>query len=613
MNQVVTGREVFVRQLCENGRFPNSGNAMLKVTKRWALRLALLSALISSPAFAASSGNLQGIVQDESGTPLANILVSLLDKTSEQSIPILTRTTSAGRVFLENLEAGDYEVRVKTSGYRVADVNPIEILPGKTSVIKLVLQQLLDGNDVDGNLSVKSVLRTPTQKRLIFRDQPMDLPGSEPLGQFFDNAVFQVYTNAGLGDDYLILPGDSSTGTTTNFAFVDSFIGNGRYIFAGQLNSGEDSLWRLKNLYRYDLGENNTMEVFLGYGRMSFNQPSLAAMGNPIRIGDEIDFVRATGTSHMLNVGFEDRLRLGDNLTVLWGFEMNRVRNDVTQSFVSPTAKVSYSPLPRTVVDLWVTSRRDTHANAVTLPGGEAVNLGDPLHFARIGDQMTMGGSRYYGASISRQIGANSTLEAARFDNERFAGTLPIVALFRFQPGMEVLQLDDAHARTSGYRTTWRQQFGDLRSSFSYIRGTGVGLSSQTVDAGVFDRPTVMALVKNRHHHQFAAELEAFIRESNTTITALMKMMPGSSAVNTLDSYSDVYETGNQGLHFFVRQIIPVPDALNFLGLNAPRFEALLDVRNLTNDNVGVIRTTQGDVVLVRAPRSVRGGIAFKF
>lgn len=586
---------------------------MLRVTKPWALRLALLSALISGPAFAASSGNLQGIVQDESGTPLANILVSLFDTASEQSIPILTRTSSTGRVFLQNIEAGDYEVRIKSSGYRVADVNPIEIFPGKTSVIKLVLQQLLDGNEADGNLSVKSVLRTATQKRLIFRDQPGDLAGDEPLGQLFDSAVFQVYTNAGLGDDYLILPGDSSTGTTTNFAFVDSFIGDGRYVFAGQLNSGEDSLWRLKNLYRYDLGENNTMEVFLGYGRMSFAPPSLSALGNPIRIGDEIEFVRATGTTHMLNVGFEDRLRLGPNLTVLWGVEMNRVRNAVTQSFISPTAKVSYSPLSRTVVDLWVTSRRDTHANSVYLPDGESISLGDALHFARIGDQLTLGGSRYYGASISRQIGKNSVLEFARFENERFAGTLPVVALFQFRPGMEVLQLDDAHARTSGYRTTWRQQFGDLRSSFSYIRGTGVGLGSQTVDAGVFDRPTVLALVRNRQHHQFAAELEAFIRESNTTITGLLKMMPGSSAVNTLDGYSDPYETGNQGVHLFVRQIIPVPGVLNFLGLNAPRFEALLDVRNLTNDNVGVIRTTQGDVVLVRAPRSVRGGIAFRF
>ncbi len=93
--------------------------------------------------------------------------------------------------------------------------------------------------------------------------------------------------------------------------------------------------------------------------------------------------------------------------------------------------------------------------------------------------------------------------------------------------------------------------------------------------------------------------------------------MPGSSAINTLDGYSDVYETGNQGLNFFVRQIIPVPvGILNFVGLDflaSPRLEALLDVRNLTNDNVGVIRTNQGDVVLIRAPRSVRGGIAFRF
>ncbi|RPJ54111.1 MAG: carboxypeptidase regulatory-like domain-containing protein, partial [Acidobacteria bacterium] len=208
-------------------------------------------ALLSSFSTAASVGSLRGIVQNEAGRPLPNILVALLDRSSEQAIPFLARTNELGHLFIQDIEAGDYQVAVKSTDYRTAGVNAVEVLPGKTSIIKLVLQEFLNAEgDERNNIGVKSLLRTSTARRMIFRDQQGQESelglNSAPL---FDNAVFQVYSNAGFGDGYLILPGNSNSGTSTNFAFVDSFVGNSKYIFAGQLSSGEDSLWRLKNIY----------------------------------------------------------------------------------------------------------------------------------------------------------------------------------------------------------------------------------------------------------------------------------------------------------------------------------------------------------------------------
>jgi hypothetical protein len=97
----------------------------------------------------------------------------------------------------------------------------------------------------------------------------------------------------------------------------------------------------------------------------------------------------------------------------------------------------------------------------------------------------------------------------------------------------------------------------------------------------------------------------------------LIKVVPGGRPISTLDPYSDLYETGNQGVNLFVRQVIPVPASLlSFVGLDfltIPRLEALIDLRNLLDEKLGTFATSQGDVILVRAPRSVRGGISFKF
>ncbi|RPJ87410.1 MAG: carboxypeptidase regulatory-like domain-containing protein, partial [Acidobacteria bacterium] len=377
-------------------------------------------ALLSSFSTAASVGSLRGIVQNEAGQPLPNILVALLDRSSEQAIPFLARTNELGHLFIQDIEAGDYQVAVKSTDYRTAGVNAVEVLPGKTSIIKLVLQEFLNAEgDERNNIGVKSLLRTSTARRMIFRDQQ----GQEPeLGlnaaPLFDNAVFQVYSNAGFGDGYLILPGNSDSGTSTNFAFVDSFVGNSKYIFAGQLNSGEDSLWRLKNIYEYELGDFQSLAVYLGYGRMSFQQPSLALLDNPGGMGGEVDFLRAMGTTKMFNFGFEDRLNLG-NLAVVWGLDFNQIRNHGAQSFVNPNVSVAYSPTAHTTIDVRAASKRTTLANTVLLPDGQLVNLDDSMHYARIGDQLTFGASRYYQASVAQEIGTSSKIELAGFVTRR--------------------------------------------------------------------------------------------------------------------------------------------------------------------------------------------------
>ncbi|HXK60139.1 MAG TPA: carboxypeptidase-like regulatory domain-containing protein [Acidobacteriota bacterium] len=584
---------------------------------RVGVALTALALLSSSSAGAASLGSLRGIVQNEAGRPLPNILVTILDPSSEQAIPILTRTNELGHLFVSNIEAGAYQVAVKSSDYRTAGDSAVEVLPGKTSLIKLVLQELLNAEGDSENIAIKSLLRTPTDRRLIFREQPGQA-GELALetSPLFDNAVFQVYTNAGFGDDYLIYPGDSIHGTSTNFAFVESFIGNSKYILAGQLNSGEDSLWRLKNIYQYDLGDLQSLTIYMGYGRMSFQQPSLSLLGNPVTLGNEVDYVRALGTTKTFNFGFEDRLNLG-TVSILWGLEFNQVRNHHrADSFWNPNFGIAYTVTPNMVLDFRASSKRTTLANTVNLPDGQIVNLDDSMHYARIGDQLTFGTTRYYQASLARKIGGSSEIEIAGFATRRMGGTLPFLAVFEFSPAYDIIHIEDEQAGTRGYRMTWNQQFSPtLRGSISFVRANALGLP--TYVTSLMDGANMGTIFGRGTYHSVTAQLDTRIPQSGTTITALVRVVPDGRPLTTLDAFSDLYETGNQGINLFVRQTIPVPVALlQFVGLDflaVPRLEALLDFRNIIDQNLGKLTSSQGQVILVRAPRSVRGGISFKF
>ena len=105
----------------------------------------LLVAVSLSGSIAAAGGHLNGLVQDEAGNPLADVLVTLLPK-PVPAAPILARTNQAGRILLQNLKVGLYEVLVRTPAYLSPQNSRVEILPDKTATITVVLQSIFSFN-----------------------------------------------------------------------------------------------------------------------------------------------------------------------------------------------------------------------------------------------------------------------------------------------------------------------------------------------------------------------------------------------------------------------------------------------------------------------------------
>jgi hypothetical protein len=496
----------------------------------------------------------------------------------------------------------------------------INILPGRTAIVTLILQQLIDiGYAAEANQSLKTVLRSSGDERLILKNLPDfegDLNTEEPSNPLFEEAALQVYTNAGPSSDYLVFPTESWGGTTTNFAMVDSIGASTEHIFAGQLNSGQDSLWRLNNFIDHRWTDTHSLRVLFGYGRMSFSQPSLAALDNPNVLNGDVDYTSAAGLAKLLSLGVMDSYHFSPSLSLTWGVELNQIRSNGSEVFVSPNAELQYAPSEAALIRLTMTSKRSTMGNTLTLPDGSSISLASPLYISRINEDLNYGTNRYHQGSFSHALGDNSEVEVAYFDNRIFGGAVPVLAVLEYSDSPELLQLKDRHAQTRGYRATMRRTISEhISAEFSYMRGTAAGLSSGL--SGDMSYEFILDAVGPQAYQAVSTQFQVFVPVTKTHLTALLKLVPVGNPVTNVDSLSDVYETGNQGINLFIRQVIPLPvGVLSLFGfdfLSPQRIEALLDIRNLTNTSLARRLTPEGAIALVQNPRSVRGGIALRF
>ena len=577
--------------------------------------------LASQYGVASSLGSFSGRIQDPSGKPLSNILVALLyNSPAPAGLPILTRSDEAGEIRLSNLEAGNYELQVKNSLYRSPNRNVVQVLPGKTTVLSLVLQQLFGpGSFEEENQKVKTVLRNAGDERLILRHLPQAAGQdavSPPWGASLGEVVVQVYGNGGSRGASPVVPSNGAGGATTHFALLQSVGNSSKYIVAGQLSSGAAELWRLRNSVEFPLSDFHTFGVFVGYGRESFTQPGLAPYDNPATGGLHLDGVPTFGSTRVLSVGVQERLLLGKALSVLWGVELNQVNANQRQTFLNPNAELSFSPTEQTKVRVVMASKRMTHSESLLLPDGEMLNLREAVYFSRVGNQLTVSTPRHYRGSITQQVTKNTAIEFVAYENQLLGETTPFLAVAKDRLAYSPFQLEDEQAVNRGYRIMVRRRLGKtLSTAVSYIHGKATGVSRDATL--VFDEVGLQKVLERRNYHNINAEIEAYIPSSGTHLNALVKFASNGHPVTTLDAFADPYETGNEGVNLFLRQMVPVPGGwLAFLGmdfLSAYQIEALLDIRNLTNEDLGKISTEMGDVSLVRNPRTVRGGISVRF
>ncbi len=574
------------------------------------LPMFLLAALAVPPvAGAKTAGRISGKVTSGTGEGLIGAVITVFKQDQEGGTISFTRSDRQGVYALANLTPGSYFLQVSREGYHPLTSSSIKIEPGKTTTLNVILQQFLDfvsGEPDPRNWDLKSVVRSTSDRRLIFRDLPSNVP-TDGDGSFARGATLNVISTSGLSSDsYTLSPVTGQTGIVSNFAFSEPVSEHGRMILSGQLNSGFDSYWQVRNTYNYRPGPDRDMKFSFGYGRMTMDGPTLGNISRPAEFFDGDPQLRESGIQ-TVGVGFASRSKVLDSLALEYGFDLSRVYYGPTSTFFSPFFQITVTPIDGWFVKTGIASRRLSDNNSIALPDGEVLNLIEPTYIAKIDGQVHVSEFKHSELSVGREFTDGTNVELGVYEDHMNGPGMPLF-LSSPQPGYpeRVTQLTEAQSAQRGVRLAMNRRFLDfLTGSIAYVYGSGASLSGQ--DRQLSSEAMARSLlehVQRSYYHAFTTRLNAVVPHTKTEITATVRWYPGHP-LSPIDLFGDRTDMMSKGTNFVIRQPIPLPE---FMG-STRRWEALVDVRNLFDQNLQRVQTTDGDILLTRNPRSLRFGL----
>jgi hypothetical protein len=576
--------------------------------------LALPCALWSKPG----GGRVTGKVTTPDGEGLLGAIITLFREDYRGGVISFTRSDRHGAYVLANLTPGSYQLQVSREGYQPITRSDVEITPGKTTNLDVVLQQFLDliADDDPRNWDFNTVLRTISSRRLIFRHleggNEVSPAADSHLGEsngFVRSATVNVASSAGLSsENYSVFPSEGRNGIVSNFAFAEPVGEQGRVIFSGQVNSGYDSFWRIRNTYNYRPEAGRDYKLSLAYGRLSSNGPSMSSLGRPTQFfsGDST-YLRDSGVQ-TVGLGFEASANILDPIRAEYGFDLSRISYGETKSVFSPFFQLTVTPADTWAIRAALASRRVSDNNSVLLPDGELVSVMEPTYIAQLDGELYVSRYQHQEISVAKTLPDQTMVEFAIYEDRMDGPGTPFLvrSVSKKNEQTKLAQLTEDQSDQHGMRVAINRSILDfLRGSIAYVYGTGTAVSAPD-DAVTNDllARNLLNHIQKSYYHSFTSQLDAVFPRTRTQLTTIVRWYPGTT-LSPIDVFSDRKDSASKGMSFFIRQAIPLPE---FIG-TAGRWEALVDVRNLLDQGRDRLPTTDGELILTRNPRSVRFGL----
>jgi hypothetical protein len=198
---------------------------MKRATRFFSLFLLTFLVLVPPVAVARNSGRITGKVMSASGDGLLGAVITIFKENPQGGTISFTRSDKNGVYSLANLTPGTYYLQVNREGYQPLTSSNVKIEAGRLTTMNVVLQEFIDlisGPPDSRNWDLKTVLRSTSDRRLIFRDLPgTSAPFADPEEPFSRAGVVSVASNTSLGsDNSALFPGSGQGGVASNFAFV---------------------------------------------------------------------------------------------------------------------------------------------------------------------------------------------------------------------------------------------------------------------------------------------------------------------------------------------------------------------------------------------------------
>ena len=597
----------------------------------------------------AAPGSISGVVRDERGLPVANVVVSALG-----AITTIAVTGPTGRFEFGTLTPGPYLVRAHLGGFVSPKAQMVQVRPSAQALSSIALRregaapvlaaglglgelgaltsppQNESGSEAaapastDGDDHTETAWRIRHARRGVLKDVtlPEDLLADSDDGGTAWPSMFGQTANA--ASRFATLFADAPISGQVNLLTSGSFdtpqqlfstdaaarnIANVRlgapagdradWTVAGALTQADISSWVVAGSYAMRAPATHRYDLGLSYSTQRYDG------GNPLAVRDVTDGSRNVGTVY----GY-DSYTLSPEATIAFGAEYGRYDYLSRGSLLSPRVALTLSPAADTRLTAAVSRRSLAPGAEEFLPPGDAgiwlppqrtFSSLDPRQGFKAEHAMSVSGG------VERDFGG-STLAVRAFrqhvDDQLvtvFGGNVP------GQPTANVGHYlvgntgdVDARGFSAEFRAVIASRIhGSVQYSVARARILEAGGDYVMLLAPMTARPGTDTV------QDVTARLETEVPETATRVTVLYRLSNG---------FAQPPGHGEQALGPAIdgRFDVQVRQSLPFMNFSNARWEMLLAVRNFFRDGA-CDQSIYDELYVVRPPKRVVGGVTLHF
>jgi hypothetical protein len=571
------------------------------LSQRWKiLGLWLLAACCAAaPAFAGPiQGKLSGVVVDPGGIPQMGASVSIISEDARTTPPVQLLTNDRGTFSYDHLLPGLYSVRVTLAGFLPALERHVRVEANLSTLLKIELDSPFTSFDRLRRRPNQQqpdadewawVLRTSAATRPVLRW----VDGQVLVGE--ERAAAESTSVQGPRGRIELTAGSSRPGSvsgsldtpSSSFAYEQPLGRVNRLILAGQVN------------YERSGGAGFAATWLPAGDNVSGPRTTLALRQTNLRNGSA-DF-RGIRMDH------QGEISLGDRVQLRYGAEYIMVGLDRSASALRPRGELALvlAPAWRASLSLgWRPWRGGDAASSSALQSALETLDAFPAVMLRNGRPVLDGG-QHAELALEHVLGPNTSIIASVFRDAS-----PHTAVFgRGQvPSAEYFQdsFSDAFAYDGGGMNAWGARVAYNQKFSGQVETTVVyswagALSADDLAAAAELRNALVT----RNRQSLGARIAGHVPRLGTQVAVSYKWINGP-IVSRHDAFGEIAYQLEPNLNLIVRQPLP-----NFFFPG--HIEAMADFRNLLAQGYVPVSMRDGNIVLMPALRSFRGGFSFQF
>ena len=558
-----------------------------------------LSAIAVSPLAAESrTGRISGVVVDDSGVPQMGATVVIASR-SLAAPAVRLLTNARGRFLSGTLVPGGYSVEVTLAGFLPTLRPDVQVSSHQTTNVQIEMGSVFAGladlhrrtNQRPRNGEWSWVLRAAAATRPILRWQndASPLPESDPSSEV---ALAGRKSHSRIDVTSGVRPGSAtsfSDSPATAIAYEEGVGSTGQLLLAGQFS------------YESESPNGGFAAIWLPTGNTK-NGPVTSAVVRQSRLGPSGPVFRG------VRLDQAGVLPVSDSLTLRYGAEYLLTSLDnATTSGVRPRAELAIQLAPGWQASVLVASRPWPEASPeATAPLESAMDSLDtfPTILFRDGRPILESGW-HEELAVERLFQNNGRIMVAAFHDRSSdmavygqGNALTNNANFLQDFFSNGFAYDSGKSDSFGARAAYQQKISDDLSATLVYAWAGA-LAPLTQDAPNADLRQVLA---ERQRHSVAASVSSRLPGVKTQVDAGYKWISGT-AVSRQDEFGEAFFGLDPYFNLVIHQPIPC----------LRHMQAVADFGNLFAQGYVPITTRDGQIILVSAYRTFRGGISVQF